>query len=284
MSPNVKILQNKISYNTQKKDNFKKVNILKKNSNQNLKEKIQNKSNNNHKDINNHKYQYININNNLNNIIYIQNRTSPNKQFQVQNNHRIYKIEQKDKNTDIRNHSYREISSINRNKKILAPKTIYHAYINLEKKIISNNSPKNIGKKIKKNNTVNNIKKPTYTNNYKKIITEKNKYNNNNNIYINKCNKIKLNFANKDHMENNYKIFDDIKNENNDYKYNSRNGKNIEEKIRYYNMNTPSEYNKNVASSCLNNNIVSSRNQIYYSFATNNIENNNYLYQEMDYY
>ena len=93
-----------------------------------------------------------------------------------------------------------------------------------------------------------------------------------------------MNFANKDHMENNYKIFDDIKNENNDYRYNSRNGKNIEEKIRYYNMNTPSEYNKNVASSCLNNNIVSSRNQIYYSFATNNIENNNYIYQEMDYY
>ena len=281
MSPNVKILQNKISYNTQKKDNFKKVNILKKNSNQNLKEKIQNKNINN--DINNHKYQYININNNLNNIIYIQNRTSPNKQFQVQNNHHIYKVEQKGKNTDIRNHSYREISSINRNKKILAPKTIYHAYINLEKKIISNNSPKNIGKKIKKNNTVNNIKKPTYTNNYKKIITEKNKYNNNN-IYINKCNKIKLNFANKDHMENNYKIFDDIKKENNDYKYNSRNGKNNEEKIRYHNMNSPSEYNKNVESSCLNNNIVSSRNQIYYSFATNNIENNNYIYQEMDYY
>ena len=135
---------------------------------------------------------------------------------------------------------------------------------------------KNDEKYLNKSNTLNNMKKQIYRNNKQLNVG---KITNKSNININKNNKIKLNYETKINKENNYNKVNDLKREDNySSRYSSRNEKNMKAKVKYQNMNTPIEYNKNVGTGYNNN--ASSRNQIYYSFITNNRVNNLYIYQE----
>ena len=92
----------------------------------------------NKNDINNNKYQHININNSLNNIIYIQNQTTQNLPFQLPIRRQMTKVQPREKSIGNKNHSYLEICNVNERNSHRTSKTIYHDYSNMDKKINNN--------------------------------------------------------------------------------------------------------------------------------------------------
>jgi len=284
MSPggNKKFLHNKTTNNSRKKDIFQEINISKANHPFIFK-RMDNILPNDYMDniIIKNKHQYLN--NNLNNVIYVQSQTSPNQSPKLIKKIKASKIDQNKKIIDRNNnHSYHEICTISGRKANATSKTIYHDYSNLDKRLILNNSTKNMnniqtkfkinGNYFYRNFSVNNMQKPIQCHSKKLTI------NNNsieNSITRDENNKIKIKFINKKKYENNYKIFDDMNNDVN-YKYISRN---INNGDNYYKRNKPIEYDENLPIKYVNT-AYSRNNKIYNSFNKyiNDDQNINYVY------
>ena len=182
-------------------------------------------------DLYRNQYKNININNNLNHVIYIQNQISPNKSGHNSKSNIRPEIEQgiQAKNNIIKNHSYREINSMSGNKSIRS-KTIYHDYSNSDKNMIYNNSTVEINRQksfneskcgLNRKYSLNSFHRPGDKINSKDLTMVK--YNNNSFKYNN-------DYFKENNLDNNYKIFGDI-NKNN-YKY-SRNVIKIGNKTKY---------------------------------------------------
>ena len=187
-------------------------------------------------------YQNININNNLNHVIYIQNQTSPNKSPKYGKPIISSEIPQRNQfgNLINKNHSYHEINSISDRKANTISKTIYHDYSNLDKRMITNKSTTNIYNRqndsienqgqLSRNYSLNNFKNPI-SKTSKDLIME-NMY-----IYSDKSYKYEKNVSNDKMMEKNYKVFDRMNNDFNN-KYN-RNIIKIENKNKYHKRKKP---------------------------------------------
>ena len=198
------LIKSRTAYNSSQKDNNnKKINrIIRSNKNNNNKE-----LNNIYDMTNNHSIVYSNHQNRNNNIksnrILNMTQTSPN---QVRP---FYEISLITNNININNHIYHEIKKINEKKNKKDSKTIYHDYANSGRKIILNNSYKNLGfvsdNKIRLNKKIIN---KSQTKNY--IQIPKDLVNDKNRNYYN----IKFKNAN---ITNNSQV--EIKNNNNS-KYN----------------------------------------------------------------
>ena len=141
-----------ISQNSTKKERFHNINFKKVNNPVVIKQmdKIFQRNSPNNK-ICRSQYQNININNNLNHVIYIQNQTSPNKSPNYGKPIIRPEIPQRNKfgNFINKNHSYHEINSISDRKANTISKTIYHDYSNLDKRMIINKSTVNINNRQK---------------------------------------------------------------------------------------------------------------------------------------
>ena len=188
-------------------------------------------------DIYRNQYKNININNNLNHVIYIQNQIFSNKSGHNSKSNIRPEIEQgiQAKNNIIKNHSYREIKSMSGSKGIRS-KIIYHDYSNLDKNMIYNNNTVEINRQksfneskcgLNRNYSLNIFHRPGDKINSEGLTMEK--YNNNSFKY------------NKDYfketiMDNNYKILDEVN--NNNYKF-SRNVIKIGSKTKYYKKINP---------------------------------------------
>ena len=149
LSPSYLISQSKTTQNSQKKERFHNINFHKINNPVVIKQMdkiLQRNSPNNN--MYRRQYQNININNNLNHVIYIQNQTSPNKSTKNDTPKIKPEIHQRNKfgNYINKNHSYHEINSISDRKANTISKTIYHDYSNLDKIIFINKSTTNISR------------------------------------------------------------------------------------------------------------------------------------------
>ena len=268
ISPYNIYLQSKTQNNSKGKE-LQKINSKKSN---NL--ILMKKSENNYKKIETDitKYQHKDIDNNLNHLVYIPNQISPNPPLPTIKRYQISKTEQRKKSTGSKNHSYHEICSISTRKFNTTSKTIYHDYSNIDKKLLTNYSSKDmtntkgnaliIGEVLNRNYSLTNIQKTTFNRGKQKLLGNN----------INK--KIKTRYI----VENN-KVID---NTSNDIKYNykySRNENNINNRNKIYNSNL-AQYNKNIEARYIN--TFSSRNQNYLNFNkyTNNSKNDNYIKPE----
>ena len=280
ISPIYKISQNNTTRNSIKKENeiiqnlkFSKLNkpiIIKK-----MDKLLQINS------PNSDKYRNININNNLNNVLYIQNRTSPNSSIEYGKYEKSYHIlkneyQRKSENNINKNHSYHEITSFNNRKIKSSSKTIYHDYNNLDKRIILNKSSlrmNNNQNNFKENNNFiirnyssNNIQKPFKIN--RGLFLERMiKYNKNEN------NKLKKKIIIDNSMEKNYKVYNN-KNNADDPFYSRK--ENMTQKLKKdnfidYTKNRVKGYT-NMTSSIKYSNSITNRSKIHDSF--NKYENN----------
>ena len=216
------------------------------------------------------------LNNNIKKVIYIPSPNNSTKKYNTS------KTEQ-NKNMDSNNHSYYEIATVTARKNNGTSKTIYHDYSNLDKRLILNNSSKNMNEKnekqtifkikdnyINRNYSVNNMKNPT-SNGTKKIIIDNNGINGC--ITKDKNSKIKIKFLNENKYDNNYRVYDDI-----NIKSISRSGTNTVNTHKVFNKCNLVEYNNNIK--FLNSN--SSRNNQIYERSFRKYSNegqNSYLYQ-----
>ena len=243
LSPSYLISQSKTTQNSQKKERFHNINFQKINNPVVIKQMdkiLQRNSPNNN--MYRRQYQNININNNLNHVIYIQNQTSPNKSTKNDTPKIKPEIHQRNKfgNYINKNHSYHEINSISDRKANTISKTIYHDYSNLDKIMFINKSTTNISNRennskenkgvLSRNFSLNNFQRPIAKTS-KDIIIE--------NIYVNsdKSYKYEKNISNDKMMEKNYKVFDRMNSDFNN-KYN-RNVIKIENKNKYYKRKKP---------------------------------------------
>mgnify|MGYP003571329562 CR=1 FL=1 len=209
-------------------------------------------------DIYRNQYKNININNNLNHVIYIQNQISPNKSPQKCKSNIRPEVAQGNqaKNQINKNHSYREINSMSGSKDITS-KTIYHDYSNLDKNMKYNNSTVEINRQkifnerkcgINKNYSLNIFHRFGDKTNNKGLAME----NYNNNSY-----KYNKDYSKDNIINNNYKIFDNVN--NNNYKH-SRNAIKIGNKIIYYKQKNPPDSSKRYTNKS---NIVIKKEKIY---------------------
>ena len=152
LSPSYLISQNKTTQDSTKKERFHNINFKKVNNPVVIKQmdKIFQRNSPNNKMCRS-QYQNININNNLNHVIYIQNQTSPNKSPNYGKPIIRPEIPQRNQfgNFINKNHSYHEINSISDRKANTISKTIYHDYSNLDKRMIMNKSTANINNRQK---------------------------------------------------------------------------------------------------------------------------------------
>ena len=231
-----KYTQSKTTQNSHKKERFHNINFQKINNPIVLKQmdKIfqRNSPNNN---IYKSQYQNININNNLNHVIYIQSQTSPNKSPNYGKPFIKPEIPQRNQFSNFinKNHSYHEINSISDRKANTISKTIYHDYSNLDKRMIMNKSSTNIKNRqnnfnenmggLSRNYSLNNFQRPAAKTS-KDLIIE-NSY-----LYSDQSYKYKKNTSND-------KIFDNMNNVFNS-KYN-RNVIKIDNKNKYVKRKKP---------------------------------------------
>lgn len=236
ISPSYLTSQSKTTQNSHKKERFHNINFQKINNPIVLKQmdKIfqRNSPNNN---IYKSQYQNININNNLNHVIYIQSQTSPNKSPNYGKPFIKPEIPQRNQFSNFinKNHSYHEINSISDRKANTISKTIYHDYSNLDKRMIMNKSSTNIKNRqnnfnenmggLSRNYSLNNFQRPAAKTS-KDLIIE-NSY-----LYSDQSYKYKKNTSND-------KIFDNMNNVFNS-KYN-RNVIKIDNKNKYVKRKKP---------------------------------------------
>jgi hypothetical protein len=178
------------------------------------------------------------------------------------------------------NHSYYEITTVSGRKSNGTSKTIYHDYSNIDKRLIFNNSTKNMNNmqtKLKlndiylnRNYSVNNMKKTT-PNGAKRIILDNNFFKGS--ISRDKNNKIKIKILNENKNAKNFDIYDDI-----NCKRSNKNGITALNTNHLFKKSDFIKYNKNVKSS----NSKSSRNNQLYDISFRKYTNdgpNNYIYQ-----
>ena len=204
------------------------------------------------RDLYENKYQNININNNLDHVIYIQSLNSP---YLSPEKLKKYSNIEINKNSDYKNknHSYHEISSFSGRKPSITSKTIYHDHNIYEKKIPFYKYNINTSKINSYQNLVY-IKKNSFSSKLssnslkKQSLNSSKKFNLDNIKHYNskESNNFKTNFENYKTMKNTYNIYNNI-NEVSNYDSNKSENK-VENKIKYYKISNfmPSfDYNRN---------------------------------------